>query len=416
MQSLLILGRQPKIGLSELESLYGPDKIKSISDYAAILDVDPCLVAFDRLGGSVKFTKILSVLETTNWQEIEQFLIKVAPEHSQNMAKGKMHLGISAYGYTINPKQVLKTAINLKKAIIPTGRSVQVVPNKDTALNSAQVIHHKLLKQNGWELIIAKNNQQTVIAQSIKVQDIESYAKRDQNRPSRDSKVGMLPPKLAQIIINLATGRLPAEAIQSICKIPADQPIPKNHFVGSLVLDPFCGTGVIIQEAAIMGYDCLGTDINLEMIKYSENNIQWLRNQNSSPIDSNIQIQLLNGDATNYQWPKKPSFIASEIYLGKPLAKNPSIDQINLEMYHCQELLQKFLSNIHSQIKSGTRLCLAIPAWQYRPGKLIRLRLLDSLESIGYNRVSFKNSDPLDLIYYRPNQVVGRELLVITKK
>jgi hypothetical protein len=98
------------------------------------------------------------------------------------------------------------------------------------------------------------------------------------------------------------------------------------------------------------------------------------------------------------------------------LAKNPSIDQINLEMYHCQELLQKFLSNIHSQIKSGTRLCLAIPAWQYRPGKLIRLRLLDSLESIGYNRVSFKNSDPLDLIYYRPNQVVGRELLVITKK
>ena len=91
MQSLLILGRQPKIGLSELESLYGPDKIKSISDYAAILDVDPCLVAFDRLGGSVKFTKILSVLETTNWQEIEQFLIKVAPEHSQNLDGSKLN-------------------------------------------------------------------------------------------------------------------------------------------------------------------------------------------------------------------------------------------------------------------------------------------------------------------------------------
>jgi len=416
MQSLLILGRQPKIGLSELESLYGPDKIKSISHYAAILDVDPCLVAFDRLGGSVKFTKILSILKTTNWPEIEQFLVTVAPEHSRNIPKGKMHLGISTYGYNLSPKQVLKTAINIKKAIVPTGRSVQVVPNKDNALNSAQVIHHKLLKQNGWELVIVKDNQQSIIAQSIKVQDIESYAKRDQNRPSRDSKIGMLPPKLAQIIINLAAGPLPAEATQSICEIPPDQPIPKKHFQGSLVLDPFCGTGVIIQEAAIMGYDCLGTDINLEMVKYSKNNIAWLRNKNNSPIAPTIQIQLLDGDATNYHWAQQPSFIASETYLGKPLAKNPSIDQINLELNSTQELLKQFLSNINSQIKSGTRLCLAIPAWQYRPGKLIRLEILDSLELIGYNRVSFKNSDPLDLIYYRPNQVVGRELLVITKK
>jgi hypothetical protein len=38
------------------------------------------------------------------------------------------------------------------------------------------------------------------------VQDIDAYAERDFERPMRDAFVGMLPPKLAQIMLNLAVG------------------------------------------------------------------------------------------------------------------------------------------------------------------------------------------------------------------
>ena len=40
----MVLGRQPKLGLAELESLYGGDKLKTIGDHAVIVDVDPCLL------------------------------------------------------------------------------------------------------------------------------------------------------------------------------------------------------------------------------------------------------------------------------------------------------------------------------------------------------------------------------------
>ena len=50
MQSLLILGRQPSLGLAELESLYGASALTTVGNQAVIVDVDPCLLAFDRLG------------------------------------------------------------------------------------------------------------------------------------------------------------------------------------------------------------------------------------------------------------------------------------------------------------------------------------------------------------------------------
>ncbi len=102
MQSLMILGRQPELGLAELESLYGAGKIRPVGDKAAVVDVDPCLLAFDRLGGSVKFCKILTELDTTDWKAIEKFLVEVSPGHSQKMPEGKMRLGLSAIGLKVS--------------------------------------------------------------------------------------------------------------------------------------------------------------------------------------------------------------------------------------------------------------------------------------------------------------------------
>ncbi len=435
MQSLLILGRQPALGLAELESLYDGGKIRPVGDKVAVVDVDPCLLAFDRLGGSVKFCKILTTLDTTNWKEIEKFLIKVSPDHSRQMPEGKMRLGFSVIGLDVNEKQLLASGLTLKKVISKTGRNVRLIPNKSLELNTAQVLHNQLTCPTGWELVFIRDGQQTIIAQTVKVQDIESYSKRDRGRPKRDTRVGMLPPKLAQIIINLAAGPLPEEKLQNICDIPAGEPIPYK-LLDKTVLDPFCGTGVVLQEALLMGYEAYGTDLEQRMVEYSRTNLEWLEKEYKYEAEYVLQ----DGDSTNFKWQQIIDFVASETYLGRPFTSPPEPEILAQTIADCNLILKKFLSNIHEQLKPATRLCLAVPAWNTKPNvsKMssrpqrrdpVRdsstslgmtdwkfLPLIDQIEDLGYNRVSFEHTGEQDLIYYRPDQVVARQLLVITRK
>lgn len=412
MQSLLILGRQAELGLAELESLYGSAVVTPAGDQAAIVDVDPCLLAFDRLGGSMKFCKVLTTLDTVAWKDIEKFLIQVSPQHSATMPEGKMHLGLSLYGFNESLQRIEATGLNVKKAIRKTGRSMRLVPNKATELNAAQVIHNKLTSANGWELVFVKDGGQTIVAQTVKVQDIDAYTRRDRERPMRDSRVGMLPPKLAQIITNLAVGQLPADKLSNICDIPAGDPIPFN-LLNKTILDPFCGTGVLLQEASLMGYHVMGTDLEPRMIQYSQKNLQWLHDLYRMP-DLNSLLEV--GDATNYTWPAAPDFVAAETYLGRPFTTMPSPEVLNQTISECNLIIKKFLRNIHGQLKPGTRLCLAVPAWQNRPGQFKRLPLVDQIHDLGYNRTSFEHAKDEPLMYYRSDQIVARELLVITTK
>jgi tRNA (guanine10-N2)-dimethyltransferase len=411
MQSLLVLGRQPALGLAELESLYGGDKLRPVGNQAVMVDVDPCLLAFDRLGGSVKFCKVLTELETTNWGQIEKFLVQVSPGHSERMPEGKMQLGLSVIGLDINLKRLEATGLTLKKAIRKTGRSVRLVPNKAPELNSAQVIHNHLTGPTGWELVFIRDGNKTVVAQTVKVQDIEAYTRRDRQRPKRDAKVGMLPPKLAQIIINLAVGELPDEARQSICEIPPDEPIPRAHF-DQTVLDPFCGTGVILQESLLMGYDVYGSDLEPRMVDYSRQNLEWLAKQYELDLE---RVRLETGDATSHKWTPPIDMVAAETYLGRPFTARPDAEVLAQTVADCNLIIKKFLQNIHGQIAAGTRLSLAVPAWQIRPNEFKHLPLIDRISDLGYNRISFEHVRDEDLIYYRKDQIVARKLIVITR-
>lgn len=423
VQSLLVLGRQPALGLAELESLYGADKLQLVGTQAVIVDVDPCLLAFDRLGGSIKFCKVLTTLPTNNWKQLEKFLVQVAPGHSQTMPEGKMTLGLSVIGLEVGLKQLEATGLTIKKAIRKTGRSVRLVPNKAPELNSAQVHHNKLTSPNGWELVFIRNGDSTVIAQTVKAQDIDAYTKRDRERPKRDSKVGMLPPKLAQILINLGAGELPADTLQNICDIPAGQPIPVK-LLNRTVLDPFCGTGVVLQEALLMGYHVHGSDLDQRMYDYTVANLDWLR----SWYDYDASVSLERGDATTHHWqtsaidghdavrvPAHIDFVACETYLGRPFTAMPTPEILAQTMADCNLIIKKFLRNIGEQIAPGTRLCLAVPAWQTRPNQFKHLPLIDQISDLGYNRVSFEHIRDEDLIYYRSDQIVARQLIVITK-
>lgn len=394
MDSLFILGRQSALSLAELESIYGPDKIRPIAHAAAVVAIEPHEVRFARLGGMVKFCKILTTLDTTSWKDIEKFLVDVAPGHASDLPEGKLRLGLSVYGLKTTPKEMMATGLELKKHIRKSGRSVRLVPNKELELNSAQVLHNQLTGKLGWELVFMRDGNKTIVAQSIAVQDIERYAARDQARPYRDSKVGMLPPKLAQIIINLSLGN----------KNPEQRPVT--------LLDPFCGTGVILQEALLMGCAAAGTDLDERMVEYSDKNMTWLQEQ--SKVSGKF-VSVKQGDATSYSWSPTPDTIACETFLGRPLSSAPSTEILKKIVQDCDTIHTKFLKNVVKQTQPGFRMCIAVPAWKKRNG-FAYLPVLDSLEKLGYNRIKFVHAKERDLIYHRPDQFVARELVVLERK
>ncbi len=403
-QSVLLLGRQSALGFAEIESLFGSEKITAIGDIAAIVSLEPYKIPFSKLGGSIKLAGMLTELQTTDWNKIINYVEQALPQHLTFIPEGKLKLGLSVYGLRVDTSTINRSALNLKKAIKATGRSVRVVPNNETALNSAQVIHNQLTSDLGLELIFIRNEKSTIIAQTIAEQDIESYAARDQKRPMRDARVGMLPPKLAQIIVNLATGM-----------------ISPDH--GAVVLDPFCGTGVILQEATIMGYDVYGTDLEPRMIEYTDTNLRWLLNQPYCPVsrppettsDPNWSYYKAEvGDATSYQWIPMGNVIACETYLGRPFSSLPDSETLNGVIKDVNLILKRFLQNVASQTETGFPLCIAVPAWKTGKG-FQHLKMLDSLEVLGYTRQSFVHAENKELIYFREGQVVGRELVVLKR-
>ncbi|MDQ5885799.1 MAG: hypothetical protein QG628_196 [Patescibacteria group bacterium] len=390
-QSVFILGRQPALALAELESLFGADNVRPVSDIAAIVNSEPKSVTFNRIGGSIKLAGMLTELQTTDWNKIMSYIEISLPKHLTFIPEGKLKLGISVFGLRVDYSTINRSALSLKKIVKASGRSVRVVPNNEPALNSAQVIHNQLTSNLGLELLIIRNGDATILAQTIAEQDIESYAARDQKRPMRDARVGMLPPKLAQVIVNCAVGTMQSE-----------DPL--------VILDPFCGTGVILQEAGLMGYSPYGTDFEERMVRYSRDNMNWLQEKWSSSFDWHLEV----GDATNMQWRKPLSAIACETYLGRPFSVLPDDETLEGVMKDVNLILKRFLQNVATQTATGFPLCIAVPAWK-TPNGFKHLKMLDSLEVLGYTRRSFVHAETQDLIYFREGQVVGRELVVLKR-
>lgn len=397
--AIFILGRQSGIALAELESLYGSDNVTPVSDVAAFVDAPQESLDFKRVGSSIKLCSQIGQINSNNIDVIAKHLFETIPTFLQNQKEGKIKIGISVYGNDkISPKRIQAIALQLKKILKQKGHSIRIIPNKTSTLNAAQILHNKLTDDLGLEINIIFNNSQTVIGRTLAVQDIDAYAARDHGRPKRDARVGMLPPKLAQTIVNLSG----AEEFGQ-------------------VLDPFCGTGVVLQEALLMGIDTYGSDLDERMVEYTKLNIEWLAKRfdvaHGGPLSMWYSVE--QADATNFTLPNKHTtpikFIACETYLGRPFSSLPRAEILQKVIQDVDTIHRKFLQNIAKQTKPGFRMCIAVPAWNNN-NRFLHLKTLDSLEELGYNRVSFAHANDQELIYYRSGQVVGRELVTLIRK
>ncbi len=403
---LAVLGRQPEISIAELEAITGV-KWHQLSFSGRVATarrhVDGALnLALP--GSEIPSKDNVIPLDINRFGGVQKLAIKLVEKPLDYLAKlpeGKITIGISDYSKKASRKTASMEALKLKKILVRHGRSVRVVENKEAILSTATSLHNGLSGKNERKVDLIKIDDDWY--KVIGVQDIDAYAKRDQARPARDAKVGMLPPKLAQILINLCGPLKPS----------------------STILDPFCGTGVVLQEALLMGYHAYGTDLSERMIDYSEKNLNYFDFKD---------FKVEQGDATSFKWEQPIDAVACEGYLGKPMSKIPTEMELKEQKQECGAIVTGFLKNLAGQIKVGTPVVIAVPAWLRLDGSYERLDILDHPRSsnettqsgqlfpqekvdlitdMGYN---VNNKSREGLIYCREKQIVARDILILRKK
>ena len=385
---IFILGRQPGLSIAELESVFGPESIKRISQDSVLMNDGHQDVLHQGLGGVIKTGEVVKVIPSSHMNKIYSGsrggIIDYITQ-KQDTAR-KVRLGISAYSMRVSTAQMHRLSFDIARRLQKKGYKTNVTIGNGPELNSAQVIHNDLTGEYGYEFLIVRSQDETYLARTIGVQDIERYAKRDYGRPKRDTKTGMLPPKLAQIMLNLAKAG-----------------------PGSTVLDPFCGTGVVLMEAALKRCRLAGSDVRQQMVDYTKENLQWLGKEFGLDIDTQ---GIARADATVCKWKTHFDCVVSETYLGRPLTQVPSPEALKKSIQGCNALIRRFLINLKPQLDHGSRCCIAVPAWSLGHG-MVHLPVLNQLESLGYKRVRFRHADFSKFIYRRSDQIVARELLVL---
>ena len=396
MKYIAVLGRLPKISLAEIQAIYDSNA-KLIGPELAVFETNKA-VSIDRLGGSIKLGQIFE----GNFRELAEMINSRKPE-------GKITIGVSSYALNLNHKnkksevenQVRRKAMELKSLLKKLGRNVRVVEARGPEISSATAFHNHLGKKPGAEEVILVGSETYL---SLGVQNIDKYRERDQMRPARDAKVGMLPPKLAQILINLG-----GEIDES-----------------KKILDPFCGTGVVLQEALILGQPVMGSDLNPRMVEYTQKNLDWLLEKKARFFQIKPELieqknQFLNsiytGDATDFAWPKASEIglVACECFLGSPMSKPPVEIKLKDEKQNCKRIILGFLKNLIGQIEDDTPVVIAVPAWLREYGSYSRLSIIDEITDMGYNLAKFQGLSQSDMIYYREGQIVAREIIVLRK-
>jgi tRNA (guanine10-N2)-dimethyltransferase len=176
----------------------------------------------------------------------------------------------------------------------------------------------------------------------------------------------------------------------------------------STVLDPFCGTGVILQEAALMGLSVAGSDIEPELIQMSQRNLDWL----TDTYKRNFTYDLEVGDARTHQWQFDFDCAVTEGYLGPALTKAPSDDELVKLIQDASSLTLDFLGNLRQQIAPGVNICMTLPAWKHNK-QFKRLEILDQIQDLGYTLKDFSPVSQSDLLYFRPDQIVAREIITL---
>lgn len=412
-----------------------PIKILEASEEVLIIETEKPLYVDKlqkKLGGVIKILEVVDIIkkregDSINFALKHYFKPSVLKKQFFKEYKGKMQFGVSIYVLDMallqrpapNPNaktpqfftsiftEPKRVGMMIKNGLTESGLSVRLVLPEFNSLSLASVVVTKnLLLSKGAEICILASAQNIFTAKTLSVQDFEDYGRRDYQRPARDEKQGMIPPKVAQVMLNLAN-----------CKS------------GDTILDPFCGIGTIIQEGLLLGFRMIGSDINKIAIKGSEQNLEWFRNRyHISAGKYGVEVS----DATKVSGliTKSKSIInaiVTESTLGPIYGQYPKPDEIEKNFKELTKLYKASFKEFSKFLPSKGRIVMCVPAYRHGRDDYEMMPSLDFAADLGYNLVDIispgiakkmkflKLTNRNTSIYDRKDQVVAREIVIFEK-
>lgn len=381
-QTAFIFGRTPQLSFLELQSFF-PSATLISQDVALVSEEVDSLRMIHALGGTVKIVSITARIQELDTDSLFTELIK-------HVQAGRMTFGVSAYGRAhVTPA----TLTALKKLLSQRGISARYIETKHNETLSSVVVS----KQQVTELAVIGDSEGYLVGVTRAVQDFEDWNTRDFGRPAPDPKAGMLPPKVARMIVNIA--------------LAGERHKPDHH---PMLLDPFCGVGTILAESLLRGANTTGSDISVEAVAYAKKNLEWLRRQYSSidPLYANVFVS----DATHLSahiTPESIDAIATEPFMGETVdtkdASKLTPEKVKNVLKGLEKLYIGALREWANLLRRGARIVIAMPVYMVG-GRALRVKnVVDRGMSLGYTLLT----GPIE--YSRPQAIVRREFYIFQK-
>lgn len=367
MDYLFITGRVPSLSKHELEVVLSRHKINFTienltSDFLLVKTTSEITKEiFLELGGFTKFGKLQRQLKSLdNITETVAELIK------------ERNFGLSLIGNLPH-----KLPLSVKKL----SRSKRYVFQKNQVLSAAQ---SKGIRQ---ELLILEHKNSYWIFEILGVQNIDEYTLRDRYLPQAHGARGMLPPKLARIMVNLA--------------------IEDNRQI--TIYDPFCGTGRVLMEALLLGQKIMGSDIDPDAIRATQENLTWLKTKfkidQTLDLTHDLFVSAIK-DIKNHLEPGSCEAIVTEPYLGPPQTSKISSEEQDQLFTSIKEIYLDLLEQAKIVLKPGGILVTVFPVInEVSLGELF----VDILTKLGYITI---HKDKVS----RDKQIIGREIVKLRIK
>lgn len=318
----------------------------------------------DSLGGAVKIAELLFTGDTVESlvQPLTTYLAKYPKEP----------VAFSAYPSSVP----LKTfAREVKKALNPSFRFRLL---SDFRESSGITTHYK-------EIMLFKTAEKFMVLHTLAVQSLEKWTQKDYDRPHINPKSGMLPPKVARMMVNCALPASPGTQLR--------------------IYDPFCGSGTILAEALDIGCSVIGSDIAASAVAAASANCLWLKTTcGLSGSMSFFQADVLTVNSAKLGHPVDA--IVFEGFLGPP-----HLSQDKLDNYYkgLKKLYIGTFKHLNPYLKSRGFMVCALP--EYHFGKRVKnyYDLIDSCEKYGYTHIG------KIVTYGHPEAQIKRSIVVLQK-
>jgi len=255
---------------------------------------------------------------------------------------------------------------------------------------SALSLHH----QDAQEIFLYHDEEQIYLSRLVAMQDIDDWTKRDRSKPYFDRKKGMLPPKVARMMLNIALGQWLKDN-------------PNKQAQDARLYDPFCGTGTVLAEALAAGCQIYGSDLDEQAIWGSQENLNWFVQEYNLPAqDFKKQIFLSDvGQLNPANFPEKIDLLVTEPFLGRQTPKEKDLANIFKGL---EKMYLGAFKNFSKILNPGAKIVIIFPKVQAEQKTYSLKKLIDKLALKGYN--PFVES----LTYARSGARVQREIYCFT--